>query len=90
MRRNSLEEAIKLCLASGLQGIVSEVRAIFRNPSAISKIKETDPLNIFHFTYYKLVVYVWRRIDTESCSYVCSYSNVPEAVYMQAPDGGDR
>lgn len=81
-RRNSLEEAIKLCLASGLQGIVSEVRAIFRDPPAISKIKEAslslltygqlkwviDPLNIFHFTSYKLAMYVWPRIDTEGCS----------------------
>jgi hypothetical protein len=31
-RRNSLEEAIKLCVAGGLQGIVSEVRAILRQP----------------------------------------------------------
>jgi glycerophosphoryl diester phosphodiesterase len=42
VRRNSLEEAVKLCLASGMQGIVSEARAIFRFPAAISKIKEAD------------------------------------------------
>ncbi|KAL2560032.1 Glycerophosphodiester phosphodiesterase GDPD1 [Forsythia ovata] len=41
VRRNSLDEAIKLCLASGLQGIVSEVKAILRNPGAINKIKES-------------------------------------------------
>ncbi|KAF8715396.1 hypothetical protein HU200_027039 [Digitaria exilis] len=39
-RRNSLEEAIKLCVAGGLQGIVSEVRAILRQPSAVAKIKD--------------------------------------------------
>ncbi|KAM0905419.1 hypothetical protein ACQ4PT_017394 [Festuca glaucescens] len=42
VRRNSLEEALKLCLASGMQGIVSEARAIFRFPAAIAKIKEAD------------------------------------------------
>ncbi|XP_062110743.1 glycerophosphodiester phosphodiesterase GDPD1, chloroplastic-like [Humulus lupulus] len=41
-RRNSLDEALKLCLESGLQGIVSEVKAIFRNPGMISKIKESN------------------------------------------------
>ncbi|KAF8390700.1 hypothetical protein HHK36_025227 [Tetracentron sinense] len=41
VRRNSLDEAIKLCLASGLQGIVSEVKAIFRSPGAITRIKES-------------------------------------------------
>ncbi|KAK6930767.1 Glycerophosphodiester phosphodiesterase domain [Dillenia turbinata] len=40
-RRNSLDEAIKLCLENGLQGIVSEVRAIFRNPEAITRMKES-------------------------------------------------
>ncbi|PUZ46887.1 hypothetical protein GQ55_7G119300 [Panicum hallii var. hallii] len=39
-RRNSLEEAVSLCVASGLQGIVSEVRAILRRPSAVAEIKE--------------------------------------------------
>ncbi|XP_058093052.1 glycerophosphodiester phosphodiesterase GDPD2-like isoform X2 [Magnolia sinica] len=42
VRRNSIDEAIKLCLAGGLQGIVSEVRAIFRNPGAIPRIKEAN------------------------------------------------
>uniref|UniRef100_A0A453FSM2 glycerophosphodiester phosphodiesterase n=2 Tax=Aegilops tauschii subsp. strangulata TaxID=200361 RepID=A0A453FSM2_AEGTS len=42
VRRNSLEEAVKLCLASGMQGIVSEARAVFRFPTAIPKIKEAD------------------------------------------------
>ncbi|KAG2571732.1 hypothetical protein PVAP13_7KG118700 [Panicum virgatum] len=39
-RRNSLEEAVRLCVAAGLQGIVSEVRAILRQPAAVAKIKE--------------------------------------------------
>ncbi|GLT38061.1 hypothetical protein SLA2020_123320 [Shorea laevis] len=41
IRRNSLDEAIKLCLAGGLQGIVSEVRAMFRNPGAVPRIKDS-------------------------------------------------
>ncbi|OVA17425.1 Glycerophosphoryl diester phosphodiesterase [Macleaya cordata] len=40
VRRNSLDEAIKLCLENGLQGIVSEVKGIFRNQGAVSRIKE--------------------------------------------------
>ncbi|RLM74532.1 glycerophosphodiester phosphodiesterase GDPD2-like [Panicum miliaceum] len=39
-RRNSLEEAVRLCVAGGLQGIVSEVRAILRRPAAVAEIKE--------------------------------------------------
>ncbi|KAL5213040.1 hypothetical protein ABZP36_023887 [Zizania latifolia] len=42
VRRNSLEEAIKLCLASGMQGIVSEARGIFRHPTAVPKIKDAN------------------------------------------------
>ncbi|XP_019437407.1 PREDICTED: glycerophosphodiester phosphodiesterase GDPD1, chloroplastic-like [Lupinus angustifolius] len=41
-RRNSLEEALKLCLENGLQGIVSEIKGIFRNPGIVSKIKESE------------------------------------------------
>ncbi|XP_015881656.3 glycerophosphodiester phosphodiesterase GDPD1, chloroplastic [Ziziphus jujuba] len=40
-RRNSLDEAIKLCCLGGLQGIVSEVKAILRNPGAVTRIKES-------------------------------------------------
>lgn len=40
VRRNSMEEAIKVCLRGGLHGIVSEVKAIFRNPGAVTRIKE--------------------------------------------------
>ena len=39
-RWNSLEEAVRLCVAAGLQGIVSEVRAILRRPAAVAEIKE--------------------------------------------------
>lgn len=41
VRRNSLEEATKLCLEGSLQGIVSEVKGVFRNPGAVSKIKDS-------------------------------------------------
>ena len=51
VRRNSLEEAIKLCLEGGLDGIVSEVRGIFRNPAAVKKIKD---LKLSLLTYGKL------------------------------------
>ena len=39
-RRNSLEEAVKLCTECGLQGIVSEVRGVPRDPWVISEVKE--------------------------------------------------
>lgn len=41
IRRNSLDEAIKMCLTGGLQGIVSEITAILRNPEAVTRIKES-------------------------------------------------
>lgn len=51
VRRNSLDEALKLCLEGGLQGIVSEVKGVFRNPGAIAKINES---NLSLITYGKL------------------------------------
>ncbi|KAK6802740.1 hypothetical protein RDI58_000523 [Solanum bulbocastanum] len=51
IRRNSLDEAIKLCLEGGLQGIVSEVKAILRNPRMIAKNKES---NLSLMTYGQL------------------------------------
>ncbi|XP_031271470.1 glycerophosphodiester phosphodiesterase GDPD1, chloroplastic [Pistacia vera] len=51
VRRNSLEEAIKVCLEGGLQGIVSEVKEVFRNPGAVTKIKEAK---LSLLTYGKL------------------------------------
>ncbi|XP_031491101.1 glycerophosphodiester phosphodiesterase GDPD1, chloroplastic-like [Nymphaea colorata] len=67
VRRNSLEEAIKLCVAGGLQGIVSEVKAIFRNPAAIPKIKEA---NLGILTYGQLnnvseAVYMQHLMDVD-------------------------
>ncbi|KAG9158285.1 hypothetical protein Leryth_000416 [Lithospermum erythrorhizon] len=50
-RRNTLEEALKVCLEGGLQGIVSEVKGIFRNPGAVHKIKEAK---LSLLTYGKL------------------------------------
>ncbi|KAH0448281.1 hypothetical protein IEQ34_022081 [Dendrobium chrysotoxum] len=41
-RRNSLEEAVKLCVENGLEGIVSEVRAVLRNPAEVVRIKEAN------------------------------------------------
>lgn len=41
VRRNSLEEAMKLCLENGLDGIVSDAEAVFRNPGAVTKIKDS-------------------------------------------------
>ncbi|WOG97099.1 hypothetical protein DCAR_0416438 [Daucus carota subsp. sativus] len=51
VRRNSLEEALKLCLEGGLEGIVSEVKGIFRNPGVVGKIKESK---LSLLTYGKL------------------------------------
>ncbi|OIW20842.1 hypothetical protein TanjilG_24330 [Lupinus angustifolius] len=42
VRRNSLEEALKHCLENGLQGIVSEIKGVFRNPGVVTKIKESQ------------------------------------------------
>ncbi|KAE8674045.1 Glycerophosphodiester phosphodiesterase GDPD3 [Hibiscus syriacus] len=39
-RRNSLEEAIKVCLEGGLQGIVSDIKGVLGNPGAVPMIKE--------------------------------------------------
>lgn len=51
VRRNSLEEARKLALEGTLDGIVSEVKAVFRNPSMVREIKES---NLALLTYGKL------------------------------------
>lgn len=42
---------MKLCLEGGLEGIVSEVKGIFRNPGAVNKIKESK---LSLLTYGKL------------------------------------
>ncbi|CAI9096384.1 OLC1v1032514C1 [Oldenlandia corymbosa var. corymbosa] len=41
VRMNSLEEALNHCLDGGLQGIVSESKAVFRNPGVVNRIKES-------------------------------------------------
>ncbi|XP_019431945.1 PREDICTED: glycerophosphodiester phosphodiesterase GDPD1, chloroplastic-like [Lupinus angustifolius] len=41
-KKNSLEEALKLCLENGLQGIVSEIKGLFRNLGVVTKIKESE------------------------------------------------
>ncbi|XP_076954348.1 glycerophosphodiester phosphodiesterase GDPD1, chloroplastic-like [Bidens hawaiensis] len=51
VRRNSLEEAKQVALEGGLDGIVSEVKGVFRNPSAVREIKES---NLSFLTYGKL------------------------------------
>lgn len=51
VRRNSLEEAVKLCVEGGLEGVVSEVKGVFMNPGTVNKIKES---NLCLFTYGKL------------------------------------
>ncbi|XP_050369727.1 glycerophosphodiester phosphodiesterase GDPD1, chloroplastic-like [Argentina anserina] len=51
VRRNSLDEAMKLCLEGGLDGIVSEVKGVFRNPEVVTKIKESK---LSLLTYGKL------------------------------------
>lgn len=51
VRRNSLEEAIKVCMEGGLQGIVSEVKGVFGNPGAVPRIKESK---LSLLTYGKL------------------------------------
>ncbi|KAG8489699.1 hypothetical protein CXB51_017692 [Gossypium anomalum] len=51
VRRNSLGEAMKLCLEGGLQGIVSEIKGVFKDPGAVPKIKDS---NLSLLTYGKL------------------------------------
>ncbi|KAL8134559.1 glycerophosphodiester phosphodiesterase GDPD1, chloroplastic-like [Apium graveolens] len=82
VRRNSLEEAHKLCLEGGLEGIVSEVKGIFRNPSVVSKIKES---NLSLLTYGKLnnvaeAVYMQYLMGIEGVI-VDFVEEITEAVY---------
>ncbi|KAH7570545.1 hypothetical protein JRO89_XS05G0130200 [Xanthoceras sorbifolium] len=67
VRRGSLDEAIVVCLAGGLQGIVSEVKAIFKNPVAVKTIHESK---LSLVTYGELnnvpeVVYLQRFMGIE-------------------------
>jgi len=51
VRMNSLAEAKKVAISGGLDGVVSEVNGIFRNPSVVREIKES---NLSLLTYGKL------------------------------------
>ncbi|MFS7990360.1 putative glycerophosphodiester phosphodiesterase [Helianthus anomalus] len=42
VRMNSLEEAKNLAISGRLEGVVSEVKGIFRNPSVVREIKESN------------------------------------------------
>ncbi|MFS8021842.1 putative glycerophosphodiester phosphodiesterase [Helianthus anomalus] len=42
VRMTSLEEAKNLAISGRLDGVVSEVNGIFRNPSVVRKIKESN------------------------------------------------
>ncbi|PQP94450.1 glycerophosphodiester phosphodiesterase GDPD1 chloroplastic-like [Prunus yedoensis var. nudiflora] len=96
VRRNSLEEAIKLCLEGGLQGIVSEVKGVFRNPGALTKIKEAK---LSLLTYGKLnnvaeAVYMQHLMGIEGVI-VDLVQEITEAVSdmikpTTAEDGGDK
>uniref|UniRef100_A0A0E0LXC4 glycerophosphodiester phosphodiesterase n=1 Tax=Oryza punctata TaxID=4537 RepID=A0A0E0LXC4_ORYPU len=50
-RRNSLDEAIRVCLEYDLHGLVSEVRGVLKNPSAVLRAKES---NLALLTYGQL------------------------------------
>ncbi|KAK9276856.1 hypothetical protein L1049_006393 [Liquidambar formosana] len=93
MRRNSLDEAIKLCLEGGLQGIVSEVKAIFRNPGAIARIKESK---LSLITYGQLnnvpeVVYMQHLMGVEGVI-VDLVQEITEAVsdFINPPKDGEE
>ncbi|KAL9421119.1 hypothetical protein AB3S75_038643 [Citrus x aurantiifolia] len=81
VRRSSLDEAIKVCLAGGLQGIVSEVRAIFKNPGAIKKIKEAKLCLVSYGELNNVpeVVYMQRFMGIEGVI-VDLVSEITEAV----------
>ncbi|KAL2320344.1 hypothetical protein Fmac_029313 [Flemingia macrophylla] len=92
VRRNSLEEAMKLCLENGLAGIVSEIKGIFRNPGAVTKIKEA---NLGLISYGKLnnvpeVVYMQHLMGIDGVI-VDLVQEITEAVadMIKPTKGGD-
>ncbi|KAI3457798.1 hypothetical protein Pfo_014461 [Paulownia fortunei] len=90
VRRNSLEEAIKLCSEGGLQGIVSEVRGVLRNPGAVNKIKE---LKLSLLTYGKLnnvpeAVYMQHLMGVDGVI-VDLVQEITEAVSTMMKPSGD-
>jgi glycerophosphodiester phosphodiesterase len=50
-RRNSIAAAVQVCLQGNLQGIVSEVKPVLRNPSVVQLVKDQG---LFFFTYGEL------------------------------------
>ncbi|KGN53031.1 glycerophosphodiester phosphodiesterase GDPD1, chloroplastic isoform X1 [Cucumis sativus] len=67
IRRNSLEEAINVCMVGGLNGVVAEVTSILRNPAAVDKIRNGG---LSLITYGQLnnlpeAVYVQRLLGIE-------------------------
>ena len=50
-RRNSIEAAIEVCRKGNLQGIVSEVTAVLRNPACVALVKAEG---LYFFTYGEL------------------------------------
>ncbi|XP_028785234.1 glycerophosphodiester phosphodiesterase GDPD2 [Neltuma alba] len=94
VRRNSLDEAIKLCLENGLQGIVSDVEAIFRNPGAITRIKDSK---LTLLTYGKLnnvseAVYMQylMGIDGVIVDFVEEITEAVSNTIKQSKDDGDE
>ncbi|CAI9111624.1 OLC1v1011887C3 [Oldenlandia corymbosa var. corymbosa] len=92
VRRNSLEEAIKLSLEGGLQGIVCAVKAIFRNPGAVNKIKESK---LCLMTYGQLnnvpeAVYMQHLMGVEGVI-VDFVEQITDAVSnLMSPGGNDK
>ncbi|XP_020597827.1 glycerophosphodiester phosphodiesterase GDPD1, chloroplastic-like [Phalaenopsis equestris] len=90
-RRNSLEAAVKLCVENGLEGIVSEVRAVLRNPAEVAGIKEA---NLRLLTYGGLnntaeVVYMQQMMGIDGVI-VDRVKEVSEAVLrFSGEEGGE-
>ncbi|KAJ0252559.1 Glycerophosphodiester phosphodiesterase GDPD3 [Hirschfeldia incana] len=93
VRRNSLDEAIKICKEGGLQGIVSEAKAILGTPNAVTLVKDSK-LSLISYGQLKyidnilLVFILWFCIS--SLLYFIlkriifnDFSNVVEVVYLQ-------
>ncbi|KAJ1255080.1 hypothetical protein BS78_K291300 [Paspalum vaginatum] len=55
-RRNSPDDAIRVCLEYDLHGIVSEVRGVLKNPAAVIRAQES---NLVLLTYGQLKLHVY-------------------------------
>ncbi|KAF7839006.1 glycerophosphodiester phosphodiesterase GDPD1, chloroplastic-like [Senna tora] len=100
-RRNSLEEAIKLCLEGGLQGIVAQVKAILRDTKSITRIKESKlslftygPLNnvpeIVYFQYLMGVEGVIVDLVQEITEAIPKYASATKVMEESIFFDGDR